>query len=91
MLAGGGDYRAVGAVALRSLAELGAHLVVTTDAFKARHAYLLAMSVDHLRAGLPIVAAGPAASATPIHPGAKAYYEGLTMPGAAEAAGEASE
>jgi hypothetical protein len=81
MRAGSGDFRAVGAVAVNSLAELGAHLMVTLDSFKPRHAYLLALSVDHLRQKLPILAASASdASALPLHPGAAAYYNGLPAP-----------
>jgi len=81
MRAGSGDFRAVGAVAVNSVAELGAHLMVTLDTFKPKHAYLLALSVDHLRPKLPIVAASaPEPTKPPIHPGAQAYYSGLPAP-----------
>lgn len=89
MLAGSGEYRAVGPVALRGLTELGAHLVVTVDGFKARHAYLLAMAVDHLRPTLPVATAAVTETSTapPFHPGAAAYYSGFPAPdGASEQA-----
>jgi hypothetical protein len=90
MLAGTGDFRAVGAVPLRRLADLGAHLLVALESFRNKHAYLLADAVEHLRPTLPIPA-GAAADmpAVPEHVGALAYRTGLPLPierGAAEAA-----
>ena len=87
MLAGSGEYRAIGPLALTALVELGPHLLVTVEAFKTRHAFLLAMSVDHLRPSLPIaVAVSDASTAPPFHPGAAAYYQGSPAPDAAKAA-----
>ena len=86
MLAGSGDFRTVGAASINSLAELGAHLMVTMDTFRPKHAYLLALSVDHLRQKLPIVAATASDAPTlPFHPGAAAYYSGLPAPEAPSA------
>ena len=87
MLAGSGDFSVVGPVALTGLAELGAHLVVTVDRFKPRHAFLLAMAVDHLRPTLPVAAAlSDVPAVPPVHDGAAAYYAGLPMDFADEAA-----
>jgi hypothetical protein len=88
MLAGSGDFRAVGAVSINLLAELGAHLMVTMDTFRPKHAYLLALSVDHLRQKLPVVAASASdSSKLPFHPGAAAYYNGLPAPEPASVGG----
>jgi hypothetical protein len=91
MLAGTGDFRAVGAIPLRQLADLGAHALVALDSFRNKHAYLLADAVEHLRPALPVVTAGPATDAPPLpeHVGALAYRTGLPLPlerGAADAA-----
>jgi hypothetical protein len=91
MLAGAGDFRAVGTVPLRRLADLGAHLLVALESFRNKHAYLLADAVEHLRPNLPI-SAGAAADlpAVPEHVGALAYRTGLPLPierGEADAAG----
>jgi hypothetical protein len=82
MLAGAGDYRAVGPVPLRKLAELGAHVLVALDSFRSRHAYLLAAAIDHLRPDLPLApaAASDALPALPDHDGAQAYRSGLPLP-----------
>jgi TRAP-type uncharacterized transport system substrate-binding protein len=85
MLAGSGDFSVVGPVPLRSLADLGTNLVVTVDGLKPRHAYLLALAIDHLRPALPVAAAAlDAPAALPMHPGAAAYYDGLPTPETAE-------
>jgi len=82
MLAGSAEYRAVGPVALRALAELGDHVLVTVEGFKARHAYLLAGAVEHLRAMLPVAPATASARAyaVPDHPGAAAFHGGEPLP-----------
>ncbi len=82
MLAGAGDYRAVGPVPLRKLAELGPHVLVALDSFRSRHAYLLAAAIDHLRPDLPLApaAASDALPALPDHNGAQAYRSGLPLP-----------
>jgi hypothetical protein len=82
MLAGTTEYRAVGPVALRGLAELGDHVLVTVEDLKARHAYLLARAVEHLRAMLPIAPATASAQAYPVpdHPGAAAFHSGEPLP-----------
>ena len=79
-LLGSDDFATIGPVPLQGLAELGAHVVVTVDDFKARHAYLLAKAVDHLRPTLSIAPAQPEEPAAPaMHPGAAGYYMGLPM------------
>jgi hypothetical protein len=82
MLTGAGAYRAVGAVPLRALAQIGGRLLVTVDAFKIRHAYLLADAVEHLRAAIPLglLAASTGALTVPFHPGAIALRERLPLP-----------
>jgi hypothetical protein len=82
MLAGAGDYRAVGPVPLRKLAELGPHVLVALDSFRSRHAYLLAAAIDHLRPDLPLApaAASDALPALADHDGALAYRRGLPLP-----------
>src|SRR5688500_18178511 len=54
MLAGTGAYREVGPVQVRAIASLGEYVLVTVERFAARHAYLIAAAVEHVRAGLPI-------------------------------------
>jgi TRAP-type uncharacterized transport system substrate-binding protein len=86
MLVGSGAYRAVGPVPLRALAELGGHVLVTVESFKARHAYLLAEAVEHLRASLPVAAATASLQPIqlPVHPGAATYYIGAPVPKATD-------
>jgi hypothetical protein len=90
MLAGAGDFRAVGPVPLRRLADLGARVLVALESFRNKHAYLLADAVEHLRPTLPILAAAAAdLPAVPEHVGALAHRTGLPLPlerGAADAA-----
>ena len=83
MIAGAGVYKAIGPVPLRALARLGNHLLVTTESFKKRHAYLLAAAVEHLRPSLPGAAAGMSTerAAIPDHSGAAAYRSGQPLPG----------
>ncbi len=82
MLAGSGDFRAVGPVPLRKLAELGPHVLVALDSFRSRHAYLLAAAIEHLRPDLPLApgAVSEALSALPDHDGALAYRSGRPLP-----------
>jgi hypothetical protein len=80
MLAGSGEYRAVGPTPLRVIVRLGEHALVTTEDLKDRHAYLLARAVDHMQAELP--AGGPETEllTLPEHPGALAYRLGRPLP-----------
>jgi hypothetical protein len=82
MLAGTGVYRAVGPVQLRAISSLGEHVLVTVERFAARHAYLIAAAVEHLRAGLPIDSANASAHPLPVpnHPGAALFYNGNPLP-----------
>ena len=82
MGSGSGSYRAVGPVPLRALAELGTHLLVTVETLKARHAYLLAAAVEHLRGALPVAAEATSSQllTLPEHPGAAAYRGGAPLP-----------
>jgi hypothetical protein len=89
MLAGAGEYRAVGPTPLRAIAELGEHALVTTDSFSERHAYLLARAVDHMRAELAAGGSETTRVALPEHPGALAYRLGRPIP-EAERADQAS-
>jgi hypothetical protein len=85
MLAGSGDYRAVGPTRLRAIVELGEHALVTIEDFKQTHAYLLARAVDHMRAELPVGAAPTRPPMLPEHPGALAYRLGRPLPEAERA------
>lgn len=79
MFAGSGPYAAVGPVPLRALAGLGQHLLVATEDFPPRHAYLLAQAVAHL----DVAGAEPAASAplpVPEHEGAALWRVGAPLP-----------
>ena len=82
MLTGTGAYRVVGPVPLRAISPLGEHVLVTVERFAARHAYLVAAAVEHLRAGLPIGSADVSASShpVPVHPGAALFYKGSALP-----------
>jgi hypothetical protein len=77
MIAGSDGFRAVGPAPVVSLANLGRYELVAMESFKARHAYLLARAVDHMRSALP-----PAArdSPIPIHSGARIYFTGGPLP-----------
>jgi hypothetical protein len=82
MLAGTGEYRAVGPAPLRRLASLGVHVMVAVESFRPRHAYILASAVDHLRSELPLPA--PTQDDEPPlltdHAGAVAYRSGDALP-----------
>ena len=82
MSSGSGAYRAVGPVPIRTLAELGAHVFVTLETLKERHAYLLAAAVEHLRSSLPVAAETTSSQplTLPEHPGAAAYRGGAPLP-----------
>ena len=82
ILAGSGAHNSVGPVPLCALAGLGEHLLVTVESFKARHAFLLARAVDHLRMSLPLTAAATELKSLPLpmHPGAAAYWSGQPLP-----------
>jgi hypothetical protein len=78
MVAGSDGFRAVGAVPLVSLANLGRYELVAMESYKARHAYLLARAVDHMRPVLPPTARD---SPVPTHTGALVYFAGGPLPG----------
>jgi TRAP-type uncharacterized transport system substrate-binding protein len=82
MLAGTGVYREIGPVQVRAIASLGEHVLVTVQRFAARHAYLIAAAVEHLRVGLPIASASASARPLPVpdHPGAALFYNGNPLP-----------
>ena len=82
MLAGAEEFRAVGRVPVRRLAELGSHVMVAVEDFRSRHAYILAEAVDHLRPHLPVPAAAWAVEPSPLaeHAGAAAYRAGKPLP-----------
>ena len=80
MLGGAGEYRAIGPIPLRALADLGDHVLVALESFRARHAYLLASAVDHLRNGLPSQPAAAPSASVPEHEGATAYRSRLPLP-----------
>jgi TRAP-type uncharacterized transport system substrate-binding protein len=82
MLAGTGVYREVGPVQLRAIASLDEYVLVTVERFAARHAYLIAAAIEHLRAGLPIGSANTFARplSVPSHPGAALFYNGNSLP-----------
>ena len=81
MLAGSGMYGVVGPVQLRALAALGEHVLVTIESFAARHAYLIAAAVEHLRIRIPVAAShGLADFPVPTHLGAALYYRGEPLP-----------
>jgi hypothetical protein len=80
MLAGSGDFKAVGPVSLRALAKLDGHLLVTVESFKARHAYLLTAAVDHLRPSLQLSGEPTQSQSIPDHPGAFRYHLGEPAP-----------
>ncbi len=80
MLAGSGEYRAVGPTPLRVIAALGEHALVTVEGLKERHAYLLARAVDHMRPELPAVSFGTVPPEIPEHPGARASRLDRALP-----------
>jgi hypothetical protein len=79
MHAGLGAFEGIGPIPLRLLAELGSHLLVTVESFRERHAFLLAKAIEHLRPGLPLVAASSLPLPIPEHPGAAAYRGGKIL------------
>ena len=91
MLAGAGEFRAIGPMPLRTLAELGEHVLVALESFRDRHAYLLAAAVDHLRGDLPLKAAAAPNSFVPHHDGVLAYRNGLPLPPAEHNHGESED
>jgi hypothetical protein len=78
-LAGSGDFKAVGPVPLRQLAEVGEHLLVTVESFRDRHAFLLAEAVEHMRLDLPVAVASSQGPHIAEHPGATAYRHGKKL------------
>jgi hypothetical protein len=85
MLVGAGVYKAVGPVPLCALAEFGRHLLITVESFKARHAYLVAATADHLRSSLPVAAVTTQLPMfhVPDHPGAAIFRSGGSLSEAA--------
>lgn len=82
LLQGHAPFAAQGPVALRALFVSGDHVLVCRDDFPARHAYLVART---LAAGKPEAGTrGPEGAdphlTVPLHPGARAYFEGRPMP-----------
>jgi hypothetical protein len=80
MLAGSGEYRAVGPTPLRVIAALGEHVLVSVEGLKERHAYLLAQAVDHMRPELPADTSGTMPPQLPEHPGARASRLDRALP-----------
>ena len=81
LLDGSGPFATIGAAPLRAVFAFGAHLLVARDDFRARHAYLVAETLDRFRDELPARApVGAPTSAVPPHPGAAAYFGGLPPP-----------
>ena len=75
MAAGSGDFVPYGPIALRTLLELGDHLVVARADFPAHHAWLVTRALEERRAR-----ATNGAPALPEHPGASAFRAGGAMP-----------
>jgi len=74
------DY---GPVALRSIVDLGDFLLVCRQDFAARHAWLIARTLDAAGERLDAPVA-PAASPVPLHAGAEAYFAGRPLPEASD-------
>jgi len=88
LLDGSGPFATIGAAPLRTVFAFAAHLLVARDDFRARHAYLVAETLDRFRGELPGgVPVGAPMSAVPLHPGVAAYFDGLPPP-TDEAAGD---
>jgi hypothetical protein len=79
MHAGSGAFEGIGPIPLRSLTELGSHLLVTVESFRERHAFLLAKAIEHLRSSLPLAAASSLPLPIPVHHGAAAYRGGKIL------------
>ena len=79
MHTGLGAFEGVGPIPLRLVTELGTHLLVTVESFRDRHAFLLAKATEHLRPGLPLLAASSLPISIPEHPGAAAYRAGKIL------------
>lgn len=81
LLDGSGPFTTIGAAPLRTVFAFGTHLLVARDDFQARHAYLVAETLDRFRDELPVgVPVGAPMSAVPLHPGVAAYFGGLPPP-----------
>jgi TRAP-type uncharacterized transport system substrate-binding protein len=75
MMAGSGEFRAVGPLSVRSIAELGGYLLVALASFQDRHAFLLAKAIGHMRPGLTLEQISEP-SPIPVHLGAADFYAG---------------
>jgi hypothetical protein len=75
ILNGSGDFRAVGSVPLRLLAELGYHLLVTVESFREQHASLVAEAFEHMRLQFPAAAGLSGTLTIPEHSGVIAYRQ----------------
>jgi hypothetical protein len=86
MLTGAGEYKAVGAVPIRTVSDFGSHLLVAVETFKTRHAYLLAGAIEHIRMTVPALPGSRSTDLTsvPNHPGAAAFSSGAPLPGTEE-------
>jgi len=94
MLHGLPPFVEYGPVPLRTIIELGDYLLICRDDFPARHAYLVAMTLNIHRAELPLAAMtrtqaveGPI-DEVPMHPGVAAYFESRPLPGSRENSGD---
>ena len=85
-LDGSGRFAEDGPTPLRSIARIGAYVLVTREDFERSHAYLIAQMIEHKWSELNSFAGinqrpVPAATApVPIHPGAAEYYADPAAP-----------
>jgi hypothetical protein len=81
LVIGRGLFETVGAVMLRSLFAVDAHLLVCRPDFPDRHAWLvtatLTENAEEVAGGAPV---GPGAHTVPLHTGARAYADGDPPP-----------
>lgn len=75
---GSGKYRPYGAIAIRQIATMGAHLLVAHERLPDRHAWLVAATL-HANHAVDANALLPD-SKIGWHPGGLAYYQGLPEP-----------
>jgi hypothetical protein len=92
LAAGRGQFESVGAVPLRSLFAMGDHLLVCRVDFPDRHAWLVAATLTESAGEIPGgTPAGPEFKEIALHPGARAYAEGVPLPPVTEGARSGAE
>ena len=80
LMTGRAPFADYGPVALRTIVGLGNYLLICRDDFPAYHAYLMAATLAANKDEFPVPLREGRGAVVPVHPGARAYFEGRPPP-----------